>query len=721
MAVLLIKGLTCLKGFVQDRTKPLDLAADDGVRYWQERLVLAFVMVCTYLGFLVYLPSLALSIKESLWLVAVADTLMYGWMIFLYWRRDLSYNLRAGTIVFFTYTLGLVLLLTIGPYGAGPVWLFAFPVVTALLLSLRSSLAALILNGVTLIVLGFFLDKGIERWGGTVLNSIEKWFVVGMNFMLLNVLVTLSVAQVARGLSQALKRQKNMLDRLAESEERFRTLFESAPDGYFLYDLNGMLLDGNSTLEGLLGCSREELVGRRIADLFMITGGKQTSVDMIVRQNQQLQGSGPDECILNRNHGESILVELLTRPTTIKNDTLVLGIVRDIRERKKLEASLTHAQKMESIGTLAGGVAHDFNNMLGIIIGHADMILEQMEPNQPFHDDLVEIRKAGVRSADLTRQLLAFARKQTVAPKVIDLNDTLEGMLKMLRRLIGEDIDLLWKPVVGLWPVMIDPTQIDQILANLCVNARDAIAGVGKMTIETGNTVFDEAYCKDHVGFVPGAYALIAVSDNGCGMDSETISHLFEPFFTTKEIGKGTGLGLSTVYGVVKQNKGFINVYSEPGQGTTFKIYLPRHLSKAVSLLEKEADKPSKRGFETVLLVEDEPAILRMTTIMLEWDGYTVLAAGTPVEAIRLAHEHVGDIHILMTDVVMPEMNGRNLAKKIISIYPQLKCLFMSGYTANVIAHHGVLDEGVNFIQKPFSKTDLNVKVREALDRDEGG
>jgi two-component system cell cycle sensor histidine kinase/response regulator CckA len=389
-----------------------------------------------------------------------------------------------------------------------------------------------------------------------------------------------------------------------------------------------------------------------------------------------------------------------------------------INEHEKLEAQLRQAQKMEAVGRLAGGVAHDFNNMLGIIIGHADMVLEEMDQGQPFYKDLSEIRKAGVRSADLTRQLLAFARKQTVAPKVIDLNITVESMLKMLHRLIGENIDLAWIPGKEVWPIKIDPGQVDQILANLCVNARDAIAEVGKVTVETGNTVFDEDYCKYQAGFIPGEYTMLAVSDNGCGMDSETLSQVFEPFFTTKEPGKGTGLGLAMVYGVVKQNNGFINVYSEPGQGTTFKIYLPRHSAKAVRFPEKRQDKPKERGQEIILLVEDDQAILGLTTRMLEREGYTVMAAGTPGEAIRLANEHAGDIHLLMSDVVMPEMNGRDLAKNILSLYPQLKCLFMSGYTANVIAHQGVLDEGVNFLQKPFSKGDLAVKVREVLDRE---
>ncbi len=400
-------------------------------------------------------------------------------------------------------------------------------------------------------------------------------------------------------------------------------------------------------------------------------------------------------------------------------------VSRDITERKrmdaeqeKLQAQLAQAQKMESVGRLAGGVAHDFNNMLQVILISADHAQSQSTPGSPVYESLSEIINSANRSSDLTRQLLAFARKQTVAPKVLDLNETISGMLKMLQRLIGEDIDLAWLPGGDLGPVKMDPSQIDQILANLCVNARDAIEGVGKVTIETGKAAFDEAYCAAHAGFVPGDYVMLAVSDNGCGMDAETLGHLFEPFFTTKEMGRGTGLGLATVYGVVKQNNGFINVYSEPGQGTTFRIYLLRHLAKADRPVERAPDKPAGPGHETILLVEDDSAILKMITMILKGAGYTVLSTGTPGEAIRLASEYAGTIHLLMTDVVMPEMNGRDLAANILSLYPDIKRLFMSGYTANVIAHHGVLDEGVNFIPKPFSRNDLVTKLREVLDRE---
>jgi PAS domain S-box-containing protein len=409
----------------------------------------------------------------------------------------------------------------------------------------------------------------------------------------------------------------------------------------------------------------------------------------------------------------------LLENTAAQTAPILFAVQEEARQRtehEKLEKQLRQAQKMESVGRLAGGVAHDFNNMLGVILGHTEMALDDVDPEAPLHANLQAIHYAAERSAALTRQLLAFARKQTIAPKIINLNETVAGMLNMLRRLIGEDIDLLWQPGKNLPSVKVDPAQIDQLLANLCVNARDAIKGVGKITIETASAIFDEAYCAAHHGFLPGEYTLLAVSDDGCGMDKKTLNQIFEPFFTTKEQGKGTGLGLASVFGMVKQNKGFINVYIEPGQGTTFKIYLPAYEVKSGRMAEKLPELPLEGGNQTILLVEDEPAILQMTTMMLERLGYTVVPASTPGEAIRLALEYRGRIDLLMTDVVMPEMNGRDLAGNLLSHYPDLKRLFMSGYTANVIAHHGVLDPGINFIQKPFAMKELASKVRKALD-----
>jgi len=392
------------------------------------------------------------------------------------------------------------------------------------------------------------------------------------------------------------------------------------------------------------------------------------------------------------------------------------GTHTDLTEQKKLQEQLSQAQKMEAVGRLAGGVAHDFNNMLGVILGHAELAQKKEAASPALREHLEQIQKAAERSADIVNQLLAFARKQTITPRVLDLNESVETMLKMLRRLIGEGIELVWLPAKVLWPVRMDPSQIDQILANLCVNARDAVSGAGRITIETVNKTFDTAFCSGHKGFVPGEYVLLTVSDNGCGMDKEILSKIFEPFFTTKGVGEGTGLGLAMVYGIVKQNAGFIDVYSEPDQGTSFKIYLPRHLGKEEQALTSGPMEPAERGHETVLMVEDEPAILDLGRQLLEMQGYRVLAASTPGEAIQLAEEHTGEIHLLLTDVIMPEMNGRELAKKLLSLYPGLKRLFMSGYTSDVIAHHGVLDEVVHFIQKPFSLDALAAKVRDALD-----
>ena len=401
----------------------------------------------------------------------------------------------------------------------------------------------------------------------------------------------------------------------------------------------------------------------------------------------------------------------------------LIGISQDITERKRadlekvqLEAQLQQAQKMESIGRLAGGVAHDFNNMLSVILGHAQLAEMDLEPNAPLRDHLEEIRRAAESSATITGQLLAFARKQAIIPEMLDLNGRVGGILKMLQRLIGEDIKLNWRPGAGLWPVKVDPSQIDQILANLCVNSRDAIADIGTVTITTGNRTIDEAFCVLHPESLPGEYVSLEIGDNGCGMDQETAAHIFEPFFTTKGVGKGTGLGLATVYGAVRQNGGFISANSELGRGTTFTIYLPGHRGGVAGGREPDVPKTAPRGKETILLVEDETAILRMISMLLANQGYTVLAANNPLEGVSRAEEYPGEIDLLVTDVVMPGMNGLDLERRVKALRPKLKSLFLSGYTDDVIAHHGVLDEGVNFMHKPFSLPKLAVKVREVLD-----
>lgn len=512
---------------------------------------------------------------------------------------------------------------------------------------------------------------------------------------------------------------------LRESKDRFEMLTNQLNDVVWVATADGSrLVDVNHAFEKIYGISENkfrsnpdlwlEMVhpdDKQIAEasaIELIRDGQAKADYRIVRPDGEFRWIRDRKAIITDPEGRPVQIGgICSDITESKNQEM---------EQENLRGQLRQAQKMEAVGRLAGGVAHDYNNTLSVINGLAELNLSEVDPSTPIYEDLKEILAAGKRSADITRQLLAFARQQTIAPVVLDLNAAVEGMLKILRHLIGEDINLAWNPGKDLWTIKIDPAQIDQLLANLCVNSRDAIADVGKITIETKNIVFDEAYCADHVGFIPGEYVMLAVSDDGCGIDRETLDQIFEPFFTTKLLGRGTGLGLATVYGIVKQNGGFINVYSEPGQGTTFHLYLARRDGKSYKIQEKStAEIPYGKG-ESVLIVEDEVSILNLIRKMMEGLGYAVQTAGTPGEALRLTEDHNDRIDLLITDVVMPGMNGRDLAEKLQSLYPNLKCLFMSGYTANVIAHRGVLDEGMNFIQKPVSKMDLAVKVREVLE-----
>ncbi len=401
----------------------------------------------------------------------------------------------------------------------------------------------------------------------------------------------------------------------------------------------------------------------------------------------------------------------------------ILRILSDItnykeaeQERENLQKQLLQSQKMESVGRLAGGVAHDFNNMLSVIIGQADLALRCLSPGQPMHKTFTQICKTAERAGVLTHQLLAFAGKQAIAPEVLDMNDSIEGMLTMLRRLIGDHIDLVWQPGGDLDPVKMDPSQINHVLAEVCLNAKDALVDSGTITITTGSASIDQTLCDTQPGLVPGEYITLTISDDGQGMDNETLANIFEPFYTSKDMDKGQGLGMSTVYGVIEQNNGFINVASEPDVGTCVTIYLPRHTNAApLSLINAEKTPETENDTATIVLVEDEPENLEMYRTMLQGMGYTVLAAGSPQECLQLAKSYTGRIDLLVTDVVMPEMNGRELADAFITLNPTTKCLFMSGYSAEVISRNGVIANGINFIEKPFSMQNFAKKIKDVL------
>ncbi len=526
-------------------------------------------------------------------------------------------------------------------------------------------------------------------------------------------------------LSQEIIERKLAEDAIARERILSDHIINSLPAIFYMFDDKGKLVRWNEKFPEMTGYSPEELLGIDVLDFFSEAHKHYISLRV---QSVFAKGEAFAEAPLRTKGGVQIPHFFTGRLTVLDGRQYLLGVGIDItenirakEEKEKLEAQLFQAQKMESVGRLASGVAHDFNNMLGVIIGRAELALRQDVPPDKLQQNIEEILKAGLRSADLTRQLMAFARKQTAVPKILDLNDTISGMLSMLRRLIAEDINLSWQPGRDLWKVKIDPSQVDQILANLSVNARDAISGAGAITLRTDNVVIYDSNSGEAPELIAGQYILLSVSDTGTGMSKEVRENIFEPFFTTKELGKGTGLGLSTVYGIVKQNYGFIYVESELGKGTTFKIYLPRFEAEAAQVPSEEITAKRPTGTETILLVEDDEAILNLGKVILEHLGYTVLAAPTPGDAIRLAEERPGDLDLLITDVVMPEMNGRELVEKLRAIRPNLRCLYMSGYTADVIARHGILNEGLDFIEKPFGSDVLAARVRQVLDHLEDG
>jgi PAS domain S-box-containing protein len=531
---------------------------------------------------------------------------------------------------------------------------------------------------------------------------------------ILHLVLFVSVALLICWFNAALRAAQESLRR---SEQNFRSLVTNAPYGICRCDRLGNILDINPALVALLGYDApQDLVGRNLNTLY--ADGQQwfllTDYFRLQRRFENLVADW------RRKDGSTTVVRLSGHSITNEDSSVTYELfLEDVSERRALEQQLRQSQKMEAIGRLAGGIAHDFNNLLMVISGYSEFLLERLGPDPALRVPATEISAAAERATALTRQLLAFSRKQMLAPKVLDLNGLVTENLKMLTRLIGEDIDLVMIPGEELGPVKADPSQLEQVILNLAVNARDAMPHGGKLTIETGNVTLDESYARLHAPLRPGDYVMLAISDTGVGMDNETQSRIFEPFFTTKG-PKGTGLGLSTVYGIVKQSGGYVWVYSEPGKGTAFKIYLPRVLEvedlPADSLATAGAV-PEKRPHETVLVVEDEPNLRRLTRQFLEKEGYEVLDAAEGNDAVRICVAFEGTIHLLLTDVIMPGMNGRELAKRVSEIRPNTKVLYMSGYTENAIGHNGTLDAGITLLQKPFTLQALQAKVREVLDQ----
>jgi len=512
---------------------------------------------------------------------------------------------------------------------------------------------------------------------------------------------------------------------LRQSERMFQGVFDAAPDGLLVVTPDGVIVMANAEAERMFG---RMLAGRVIEELLpaaLWDGDVNHRESFFMRP--EIRRIGGRDLMARREDGTEFPVEVSLGGYSYNEQNAALCVVRDITARRVLEESLRRsehqlrqAQKMEAIGNLAGGVAHDFNNLLSVILSYSNMLAEDMTPSDPRRADLEQIEAAGMRAVDLTRQLLAFSRQQILQPKIVSLNDIVAGMERMLRRLIGEDVELTVLFASGLGKVRVDPGQIEQIAMNLAVNARDAMPHGGKLTIETDTVELDEGYCVAHVGAVPGPHVMLAVTDTGTGIDKATQARMFEPFFTTKEKGKGTGLGLATVFGIVQQSGGNVWVYSELGKGTTFKVYFPRtDVDGALDTEAYNASAPETAtvgGTETILLVEDEESVRILARTILRRFGYHVLEAQSGGDALLICEQHTSEIHLMLTDVVMPRMSGRQLSERLQSIRPQMKVLYMSGYTDNSIVHHGVLDSGVAFLQKPITPETLTRKVREVLD-----
>jgi two-component system cell cycle sensor histidine kinase/response regulator CckA len=503
--------------------------------------------------------------------------------------------------------------------------------------------------------------------------------------------------------------------RLRASEQRYRTLLEGASDAIAVLTLDGVVREVNHRWEELTGLPREQLIGRHMRDFALARTDQANlhafaeAVAATTRQPVPVEIAGPD--------GSRVLIECSSTRVEVGGEPLVLTISRDVTDYRQLEERLHQAQKLEGIGLLAGGVAHDFNNLLTAILGFADIVMKSLEVDHPAYAGLLEIEQAGERAAALTRQLLTFSRKQILDPKVLDINAVIAGVEPMLRRLIFENIDLTVALGPDVGPISMDPTQIEQILVNLAVNAAEAMPTGGKLTIETAHATLDEHYQRRHLPVPAGPYVMLAVSDTGVGMDEATADHVFEPFFTTKGAGKGTGLGLATVYGIVKQSGGDIWVYSEPGLGSTFTIYLPEttaRLPRVPPSSGTPAESPG--GVETILLVEDDFAVRRLARAVLERGGYHVVEARNPREAVRVAEEFIGPVHLLLSDVIMPESEGLPLYERLREARPHLRVLYMSGYANEAVIRRGVLAAGMPFLQKPFTPGVLSRRVREVLD-----
>ena len=679
---------------------------------WRAHLLALLLRTSMFVSLLVYPPSLYMVIQSGHLGVAVVDSLAVLVVACLYYGKRLPFRVRAWAFCLIGYVLGTALMASVG--SISQIYLFGFSIVTTLLLGSRPGLCSVGVSSLTMLAVGYFnlasAEMSIQGWS----HDYVSWAVVTLNFGLIGTLLTLTVGAVLAGVESALSREIEARTSLDRERRLLRTVVDALPDVVYVKDAQGRFVIVNPAARAYFGLGREEdLIGKSVFDLVSRELAQSLHADDLL-----VLAGFP---VLNREELGALPHAVQRLYLTIKvplrdsaGDVVgLVGVQVDVTERRKLELALHQAQKMEAIGKLAGGVAHDFNNMLTVICCSSEYLLAALPPDDRRREYVEQVRRAAERAAGLTQQLLAFSRRTVLEPKVLDPNAVIRETEKMLRRLIGEDVVLTAVLDPNAGRVKVDPTQLGQVLMNLAVNARDAMPKGGKLTIETAAVKLDEAYVRKHPEASAGRFVRISVTDTGTGMAAERIARIFEPFFTTKGVGLGTGLGLAVVHGIIHQSGGHIEVSSEVGCGTTFKVYLPAADEPLSSVpLTEEGD---LHGTGTILLVEDEDGVRGMATLALRTYGYAVLPASSGRDALGVLEKHDGGIDLLITDVVMPGMDGRELADALRSRMPHLKVLYVSGYTDDAVVRHGVSQEEMAFLHKPFTLAELASKVRQTL------